>query len=468
MATKKKPLISIVGRPNVGKSTLVNRLAGRRICIVGEKAGITRDRNYIDVEWGDIPFTLIDTGGLDFSLRESIEDQNKHANKDVKQNKYGFSNEILEQTNLGISEADAIIFVVDSTSGVTKNDFEIAQFLRKEATVPVYVAANKVDSPEREKLIYDFYELGFEKLYPISAMHGSQGLSELLSNMMEELGAQEAEEELGERPIRISFVGKPNVGKSSLFNKLLGQDRSIVSEISGTTRDTINTKLKRHGAEFELVDTAGLRRKSKVSEEVERFSNLRAVKAIESCDVAIMIVDGTEEDIITEQDQRIANLIEERGKACVILVNKWDVLGAIKDEPKDLKKFKGELNYKLRFIDYAPKEFISAKTGQRTDKVWELAIAANAEHKKRISTSVLNQVLADITTFHPPPIVKQKSIKIKYATQVGIGPPQFLLFTNYPSLVPDNYKKFLEKQFREYFGFDGTPIRFTFKTQGDD
>lgn len=443
----KKTTISIIGRPNVGKSTLVNRLAGKRLAIVGEEAGITRDRNYIDFEWDGKEFTVIDTGGLTFDGDDS------------------FSEEIFKQAFLGINESDLIIFLVDASAGITKLDYQIAELLRKECTKPVYLAVNKVDSKEREILIYDFYQLGFERLFPISALHGSIGLSEMLSDIATNFVSPETSHE-EKQIIKVAIVGKPNVGKSSLFNKLIGEERSIVSDVSGTTRDSINTKITRYEQEFELIDTAGLRRKSKVKEEVERYSTIRTTYSIALCDVAVLIVDANEDEIITDQDQKIAALIANKGKSCVVLVNKWDLLDQeIKETPVLLEKFKDQLKYKLRFIDYANVEYISANTGQRTDKVWQMIIEANNEYSKRVSTSILNKIIADITMITPPPVVKQKAIKIKYATQISACPPNFLFFTNYPELVPESYTRFLEKQIREYFGFKGTPIIISYKGQ---
>lgn len=447
----KKPIISIIGRPNVGKSTLVNRLAGERKCIVGEIAGITRDRNYIDIDWNEYPLTIVDTGGITFDT---------HSKEDR------FSKDILEQVQTSMQISDAIIFLVDGTSGITKLDFEISQFLRKESKVPVYLAVNKVDSPEREKLLYDFYELGIEKMYPISAMHGSRGLGDLLDDLIKHFytNIENKKKSDDDEIIKIAFIGKPNVGKSSLFNKLVGEDRTIVSNVSGTTRDSINIKLKRHGSTFELIDTAGLRRKSKVKDEVEKYSNIRAIQSIEECDIAILIVDSTEDEIVTEQDQKIASLIIDRGKACVIAINKWDIFEN-KEDKERVKKFKSQLSHKLRFIDHAPKEYISALTGQRTDRIWKLAADVREQSQKRISTGLLNKIISDILMLTPPPVVKQKAIKIKYVSQVGICPPCFVFFVNHSKIIPESYKRFLERQMREYFGFYGTPIVLRFKTQ---
>jgi GTPase len=444
----KKAQLSIIGRPNVGKSTLVNRLAGKRVAIVGEQAGITRDRNYIDFDWEGVPFTIVDTGGLTFDGEDS------------------FSNEIYKQAIIGMNESDAVVFLLDVSSGITKEDAAIAELLRKDCKKPIYVAINKVDSHERENLIYEFYSLGFKNVYPISALHGSQGLSTMLSEIVDNLGQEAGESELEDEHIKVAIVGKPNVGKSSLFNKLIGAERSIVSDVSGTTRDAVNTRLQRHGQLFELIDTAGLRRKSKVREEVERFSNIRTTHSIAACDVAVLIIDATEEEIVTDQDQKIASLISERGKACVVLINKWDALDPeIKQDPIKLQKYKERLGYQLRFIDYADVEYISANSGQRTDKLWEMIVKANEEHKRKISTNILNKVIADISVIHPPPVVKQKAVKLKYITQVGIAPPEFMIFTNYPEIVPESYKRFLEAQLRQYFGFKGTPIRIGFRAE---
>ncbi len=453
----------IIGRPNVGKSTLVNRLAGKRVCIVGERAGITRDRKQIDFDWDDRAFTIIDTGGLTFDDDD------------------GFADSIREKALAGIEGADAVIFMTDVSSGITKYDDEVARLLRRQVKLPVYLAVNKVDSPERELQTAEFYKLGYENLFPISALHGSHGLSEMLTQISSDLDPDKLANIVPRDPgvIRVSVVGKPNVGKSSLFNKLIGSERSIVSDISGTTRDSIDMQLTRHGQVYELVDTAGLRRKSKVQDEVERHSNIRTTGMIAACDVAVLIIDGSESDeIVTDQDQRIASLINERGKGCVVLVNKWDLVTEkiIKDAAESanpeqstdslinayLHKYKERLDFKLRFVDFAPKEFISVKSGKRTDKIWELIQEVQAERKKRISTSMLNKVVADILLYTPPPVVGQRAIKIKYASQVGTEPPEFLLFTNYPELVPEHYVRFLEGQFRQYFGFIGTPIRIRF------
>jgi GTP-binding protein len=403
----------------------------------------------VDFDWDGKEFTIIDTGGLSFDGEDK------------------FAEQINEQALNGLEEADALVFLLDVSTGITKEDDAIANLLRKRTTKPVYVAVNKVDSPDRESLTYEFYKLGFKDLYPISALHGSHGLSQMLSDIGNRHGSIESQPH-EDGIIRVAIVGKPNVGKSSLFNKLLGEERSIVSPISGTTRDAINTRLQRYDQEFELIDTAGLRRKSKVQEEIERFSNIRTTYSIAACDVAVLLVDATEEEIITDQDQRIAALIEERGKACVVLVNKWDILDPeIKADPVKILKHKDRIDYQLRFVDYAQKEFVSALTGQRTDKLWQMIMAANVEHKRRVSTSLLNKVLADITVVTRPPVVKQKSIKMKYITQVDVAPPQFLIFTNYPDLIPESYTRFLEAQIRQYFGYKGTPIRISYKKEGD-
>ena len=442
---KKKTVISIIGRPNVGKSTLVNRLAGKRVAIVGEEAGITRDRNYIDFEWDGKEFTIVDTGGISFDGED------------------GFADHIYQQAMEGLEQADAVVFMVDVVSGITKEDADVAELLRKNCSKPVYLAVNKVDSHEREQMIYEFYSLGFEHLFPISALHGSHGLGEMLSLISDNHDSVDVKD-VKEEIIRVAVVGKPNVGKSSMFNKLLGEERSIVSDISGTTRDAINTTLQRHGQKFELIDTAGLRRKSKVKGEVERFSNIRTTYSIAACDVAVLMIDSTEDEIVTDQDQKIASLIEERGKACVGLINKWDIFDSeVKEDQYKLQKYKDQVNYKLRFIDFAPKEYISATTGQRLDKLWKMIVDANTERNRRISTNLLNKVLADIMVITPPPIVKQKAIKLKFINQVDSSPPQFVIFANYPELIPESYTRFLKSQLRQYFGFVGTPIRLSFK-----
>ncbi|NBV99035.1 MAG: ribosome biogenesis GTPase Der [Proteobacteria bacterium] len=441
--------ISLIGRPNVGKSTLVNRLAGRQVCIVGEKAGITRDRKEVTFEWEDTPFTILDTGGITFDKQDP------------------FSDDIYRQAVIAMENSDAIVFLLDVNTGMTTEDQRICSILREKFFDRVYVAVNKVDSVERESLVYDFYKLGFDKVYGFSALHGSVGLNNMLTDIIENYGAGlKARDEKPEESIKIAFIGKPNVGKSSLYNKLIGEERSIVSDVSGTTRDSINIFLNRHGHKFELIDTAGLRRKSKVQEEIERYSTIRTTHSIARCDVAILILDSTQDDIVSEQDQKIAALIQSKGRACVIAMNKWDIVDPeIKNDQTKLKAFKEELLFKLRFVDYAPIEFISALEGTRTDKIWTRAIEVSEQHKRRIETNLLNKVLRDILSLQPPPIVKQKAIKIKYATQITTEPPEFLLFANYPELIPPTFVRFMEKKLREYFGFIGTPILIKFKTQ---
>lgn len=448
----KKPLISIIGRPNVGKSTLINRLAGRRICIVDDQPGVTRDRRYIDLAWEGHEMTLVDTGGLVFSEKED------------------FSDEILKQASKSLEVSDAVILITDVTAGITKLDYEVAEFLRN-YKIPVYVAVNKVDNQKREENAYEFYELGFEKVYPISALHGSSGLGDMLSDLVKELNLEPSSSEIDDEIIRVSFAGKPNVGKSSLFNKLVGEERSIVSDISGTTRDAIDTRLKRHGQTFELIDTAGLRRKAKVDRGIEKYSNLRTIDSIEKSDVVVLLIDGAaqeidKDDITTDQDKKIISLIADRGKATVVLVNKWDLVKG-KDDPKFLKFYKERLGEELHFISYASKEYISAISGQRTDNLWEMITSAYEQYTRRIPTGTLNKVLSDITLMNPPPLVGQKALKIKYITQAGVKPPTFILFVNDAKLVQETYERYLVRQLREYFGFEGTPIRLRFKSQTD-
>ncbi len=447
MSTKSKAQISIIGRPNVGKSTLINRLAGRRVCIVDDTPGVTRDRKNIDIDWDGFGFTAVDTGGLMFD-------------EDI------FSPEILEQAARGMDKSDGVIFVVDAVAGITKLDAEVADYLRKNINIPVYIAANKVDNNERESLIYDFYKLGFEKVYPISALHGSNGLGDMLDEITESLREKYKDETVETEEIKVAIVGKPNVGKSSLFNKLVGEERSIVSNVSGTTRDAIDTVLQRHDQSFRLIDTAGLRRKSKVFGDIERYANLRAIKAIEECDVTVLLIDATEEEIVTEQDKKIIDLLIDRGKACVVLINKWDIFED-KSAPDTLKKYKDRLNFVLSYLSWAPKEYISAHTGQRTDKVWDLIKQVNEQHKRRVSTSFLNKMIGEITILNPPPVVKQKALKIKYVSQVAVGPPTMTFFLNDAKLLPESYRRYLSRQLREYFGFEGTPLVLKFKNSSD-
>lgn len=440
----KKPIVAIIGRPNVGKSTFVNRLAGARHSIVDDAPGVTRDRKYFDVQWLDKVFTVIDTGGIVPSDEEDIPVN------------------IFAQAKIACEEADKIIFMTDGKDGVTPIDEDIANILRR-SDKPIYLAVNKIDSAERNSYATEFYSLSLGEPFPISALHGSGGVGDLLDAVTSDFEAPTEEEEVENRPIRIAIVGKPNAGKSSIVNALLGKDRCIVSDISGTTRDTIDSTVHYEKEEFILVDTAGIRKKAKVDWGVEKFAVTRAIKAIRDCDVAILVIDAT--DGMTDQDKKIASIVIEAGKGMIVAINKWDLVE--NKQSSTINKFEKEIEQDAPFLHYVPKIFISAVTKQRlvsiykeTKKVWE-------QCTKRVSTSVLNKVIADAYAMVPPDTVKNKRLKIYYTTQVRVAPPSFALFVNKADLLKDSYKRYIENRMREAFGFFGTPIRLSVREKGD-
>lgn len=440
----KKPIVAIIGRPNVGKSTFVNRLAGARHSIVDDAPGVTRDRKYFDVQWLDKVFTVIDTGGIVPSDEEDIPVN------------------IFVQAKIACEEADKIIFMTDGKDGVTPIDEDIANILRR-SDKPIYLAVNKIDSAERNSYAAEFYSLSLGEPFPISALHGSGGVGDLLDAVTSDFEAPTEEEEVENRPIRIAIVGKPNAGKSSIVNALLGKDRCIVSDISGTTRDTIDSTVHYEKEEFILVDTAGIRKKAKVDWGVEKFAVTRAIKAIRDCDVAILVIDAT--DGMTDQDKKIASIVIEAGKGMIVAINKWDLVE--NKQSSTINKFEKEIEQDAPFLHYVPKIFISAVTKQRlvsiykeTKKVWE-------QCTKRVSTSVLNKVIADAYAMVPPDTVKNKRLKIYYTTQVKVAPPSFALFVNKEDLLKDSYKRYIENRMREAFGFFGTPIRLSVREKGD-
>lgn len=440
----KKPIVAIIGRPNVGKSTFVNRLAGARHSIVDDAPGVTRDRKYFDVQWLDKIFTVIDTGGI----VPSDED-------DIPVN-------IFAQAKIACEEADKIIFMTDGKDGVTPIDEDIANILRR-SDKPIYLAVNKIDSIDRNAYAAEFYSLCLGEPYPISALHGSGGVGDLLDAVTADFEVPSEEEDVENRPIRIAIVGKPNAGKSSIVNALLGKDRCIVSDVSGTTRDTIDSVVRYEKEDFILVDTAGIRKKAKVDWGVEKFAVTRAIKAIRDCDVAILVIDAT--DGMTDQDKKIASIVIEAGKGMIVAINKWDLVE--NKQSSTINKFEKEIEQDAPFLHYVPKIFISAVTKQRlvsiykeTKKVWE-------QCTKRVSTSVLNKVIADAYAMVPPDTVKNKRLKIYYTTQVKVAPPSFALFVNKEDLLKDSYKRYIENRMREAFGFFGTPIRLSVREKGD-
>lgn len=437
-----KPIVAVVGRPNVGKSTFVNRLLGARHSIVDDQSGVTRDRIYFDAEWLEKEFTLIDTGGIIPGDEDEI------------------MLNIFTQAKVACEEADKIIFIVDGRDGINPIDYDIANVLRKSGK-PVYLAVNKLDSPEKFLNINDFYSLALGEPIAISALHGSGGIGDLLDVVTKDFERGTVEEK--SENIRIAIVGKPNVGKSSIVNALLNKERVIVSDVSGTTRDAIDSKVKYEGEEFILVDTAGIRKKSKVDWGIEKFAVDRSIRAIKNCDVAILVIDATEG--VTDQDKKIAGTVIESGKAIVLAVNKWDL---IEDkESSTINKFEKEIEKEMPFLSYAPKVFVSAKTKQRLVNLYKLSKEVYVQATKRISTSLLNKVVMDAISMTPPISVRGKRLKVFYTTQVKVQPPTFVLFINDDKLLKDNYVKYLENKLREAFGFYGTPIKITAREKGE-
>jgi len=432
-----KPIVAIVGRPNVGKSTLFNRLAGKRISIVQDTPGVTRDRVYAEAEWLNYSFTMIDTGGIEPERDDII----------VKQ--------MRRQANIAIETADVIVFIVDGKEGLTPADNEVATMLRK-SKKPVVLVVNKVDSLKEEDNAWEFYNLGIGDPVTISASQGL-GLGDMLDKVVENIDKSVYEEEEDEY-IRIAMIGKPNVGKSSLINKLLGEERVIVSDVPGTTRDAIDSYLETENGKFILIDTAGLRRKSKVKEEIERYSVVRTYAAIERADVCILMIDATEG--ITEQDEKIIGYAHEMRKAIMVIVNKWDL---VEKDDKTLDKFKKDLQQNLKFLSYAEYLFISALTGQRVGKVLDVAKYCYDNYNKRISTGILNDVISKAVLMKEPPVVSLKRMKIYYVTQVATRPPKFVFFVNDESTRQFSYERYLENQLRNSFDFKGTGIQIEYR-----
>ncbi len=429
-----RPIVAIVGRPNVGKSTLFNALAGERIAIVKDTPGVTRDRIYADVEWLTHKFTIIDTGGIE------------PASQDV------ILRQMREQAEIAVETADVIMFMTDVREGLTAADKEISEMLRR-SRKPVVLVVNKVDNFDKFYAdTYEFYNLGIGDPNPISATE-KLGMGDMLENVVAHFPEQSGEEEEDERP-RVAVIGKPNVGKSSIINRLLGEDRLIVSDIAGTTRDAIDTTVKRNGKEYVFIDTAGLRRKSKIKEEIERFSIIRTVSAVERCDVAVLVIDA--EEGVTEQDAKIAGIAHERGKGMIIAVNKWDL---IEKDDKTMNRFKDDIKDILSFMPYAEFLFISAKTGQRLVKLYDLIDVVISYHAMRVQTGVLNEILAEATAMVEPPQDKGKRLRLYYMTQVSVKPPTFVIFVNNKELAHFSYIRYLENKLREAFRFTGTPIK---------
>ena len=439
-----KPIVAIVGRPNVGKSTLFNQIGKKRVSIVDDMPGVTRDRIYMDANWLEHDFTLIDTGGIEIY---------SNGNKIV--------DAIRAQADIAMDEADVIIFVVDGRAGLTAEDEDIAKSLRG-SKKPVVVAVNKIDSVQLEVDSYEFYNLGLGDPIPIAASN-ALNLGDLLDEVVKNFPAVESE--VGEDDeIKIAVIGRPNVGKSSLVNKLLGEERVIVSEIAGTTRDAIDTHFFKDGTKFTLIDTAGMRRKAKVEDAVEYYSVMRSLKSIDRADVVLMLIDAVEG--ITEQDKKIAGYAHDSGKGCVIIVNKWDIFPDKHD--KSTNRFTDDLRSEIGFLQYAPVLYLSALTGQRVDRVTELVKFVVEQQTMRIQTSVLNELIRDATAVNPPPTKKGKQLKILFITQADICPPRFVIFVNDPELMHFSYQRFIENKLRDTFGFEGTPLKFVIRKRNEE
>ncbi|KUP06586.1 GTP-binding protein Der [Bacillus coahuilensis p1.1.43] len=427
-----KPVIAIVGRPNVGKSTIFNRIVGERISIVEDVPGVTRDRIYSSGEWLNHEFNIIDTGGIEIGDEPFLE-------------------QIRQQAEIAIDEADVIIFMTNGREGVTAADEQVAKILYK-TKKPVVLAVNKVDNPEMRELTYDFYSLGFGEPFPISGSHGI-GLGDLLDAAAEHFPKGQ-DRDYGDEVIKFSLIGRPNVGKSSLVNAILGEDRVIVSDIEGTTRDAIDSIFTYNGSPYVIIDTAGIRKRGKVYETTEKYSVLRALRAIERSDVVLVTING--EEGIREQDKKIAGYAHDAGRAIIIVVNKWD---AVEKDEKTMKDFEEKIRENFQFLDYAPIVYLSALTKKRIHTLMPVINQASENHALRVQSSILNEVITDAVAMNPAPTDKGKRLRIYYATQVSVKPPTFVVFVNEPELMHFSYERFLQNRLREAFGFEGTPIR---------
>ena len=427
------PVVAIVGRPNVGKSTIFNRLVGERVAIVEDKPGVTRDRLYGKGEWLTRTFHVIDTGGIEFGETDEILTQMRY------------------QAELAIDEADVIVMIVDGRTGITDADQELARMLNRTGK-PVVLGVNKIDNPEMRADIYDFYRLGLGDPFPLSGTHGL-GLGDLLEEVVRHFPQQEEEDDQDD-VIRVAIIGRPNVGKSSLTNAILGEERVIVSEIAGTTRDAVDTPFERDGQNYILIDTAGMRKRGKVYENTEKYSVMRAMRAIEESDVVMVVLNG--EEGIIEQDKKIAGYAHEAGRGVIIVVNKWD---AVEKDDKTMQRFTALIREEFKYLDYAPILYVSAKTKQRVHTILPKVNEVAEAHSLRIPTSVLNDLITDATVRTPPPSDNGKRLKINYATQASVKPPTFILFVNDPELMHFSYERYIENKIREAFVFEGTPIR---------
>ena len=434
-----KPVVTLVGRPNVGKSTLFNRLIEERLAIVEDVPGTTRDRIYADARWGGLTLTFVDTGGL-------LPDSNGDLMASVR-----------DQVEIAIAEAEVIVFLVDAKEGLTATDLDIAALLRR-CNKPVILAANKADNESRRQAAVEFYELGLGDPYPISALHGT-GTGDLLDAILDVVPPEQPEEEA--RGVRIAIVGRPNVGKSLLLNTILGEDRMIVSDKPGTTRDAVDSLVEWDGQPVTLIDTAGIRRRGRIEPGVERYSVIRALRAIQRSDVVLLLIDAV--DGITAQDAHIAGYVVEEARGVVIVVNKWDL---IEKDSHTMDAYTGEIRQALKFISYAPLVFVSALTGQRVGRALDVALRVQEARSHRAPTGQLNRILRDAALSHSPPSKRGKRLKIYYATQAGTAPPSFVFFVNDPQLLHFSYRRYLGNKLREAFGFEGSPLRLSFRRRG--
>ncbi len=437
-----RPIIAIVGRPNVGKSTLFNRIAGGKKAIVWDEPGVTRDRNYADVEWEESSFTLIDTGGFEPVSKDRLFIQMR------------------EQCQLAIEEADVILFTMDGKEGFTPSDKEIANILRK-LNKPVFYIVNKIDGPKHEERVLEFYGLGVETIYSISAEHG-YGVNGLMDQVIKALPSL-PDEKWDKDVTKIAVVGRPNVGKSSLINRLLGYKRVLVDEAPGTTRDAVDTLLEKDGRRYILVDTAGIRRKSRISLRLEKYSIVEALRTIDRSDVALLLLDSREG--VTDQDARIGGFVHEKGKGCILAVNKWDL---VEKDSQTMVHYERDVRESLKYLPYAPILFISAMTGQRVSKVLDVVDRVSDQTRKRIHTSQLNKYFRMWVEKFPPPLYKNRSVKLNYTTQVSTAPPTFVIYTNKPEGIHFSYERYLLNQMRETFGFEGVPVRLLFRKKGKE
>ena len=439
-----KPIVAIVGRPNVGKSTLFNIFANSRISIVEDTPGVTRDRLYAEGDWLDNQFMKLDTGGIEIMNSDAI------------------AVSIRQQADIAIIEADVILFVCDARSGIVQEDADVARILRKSGK-PIVLAVNKADSPKQELNVYEFYNLGLGEPFPISAAN-HLGIGDLLDAVVAKFPQNKAGVfDNDEDQIKVALIGRPNVGKSSIFNSLVGQERSIVSDVAGTTRDAIDTPVVRNGQKYLFIDTAGMRRKGKIDEPIEKYSIIRSLRAVDRSDVVLMVIDAV--DGVTEQDKKIAGYAHEAGKGIVIVVNKWDAYE--KDENSTLR-YTETLRKELIFMQYAPVVYVSALTKQRIHRLPEVINYVAEQNAMRVATSVLNQVIADAVAINPPPTEKGQRLKILYATQVKIKPPTFVIFVNEPEIMHFSYQRYLENKLREAFGFEGTPLSMIIRGKKED